>query len=100
MRALSLGLSFLNKVALVCLVLVTGAALLVLSIPEYEKVKKLRADLEIREAEELEVMLEKDRVTRMLKSLKTDPSYLELHARDRLDLYREGESVVRFQRQP
>jgi hypothetical protein len=31
-----------------------------------------------------------------LRALKEDPAFLEIHARDRLDYYREGERVLKF----
>ena len=37
------------------------------------------------------------RQTREVNLLKTDPAYLEIMARDRLDLMKEGETVFRFE---
>ena len=44
---------------------------------------KLRAQLDAKEAE--------------LRMIQTDPQFLELKARDHLDLYKEGEVVFRFE---
>ncbi len=47
---------------------------------------KYRAILEAREAE--------------LRSIQTDPQYLEIKARDHLDLYKDGEVIFRFEQDP
>ena len=33
-----------------------------------------------------------------MRALKEDPAFLEIHARDRLDYYMEGERVFKFKR--
>jgi cell division protein FtsB len=40
------------------------------------------------------------RQTREVNLLKTDPTYLETMARDRLDLMKEGETIFRLEQLP
>ncbi|MEY2504477.1 MAG: Septum formation initiator, partial [Verrucomicrobiota bacterium] len=40
------------------------------------------------------------RQTREVNLLKTDPTYLETIARDRLDLMKEGETIFRLEQPP
>jgi cell division protein FtsB len=61
------------------------------------KLRALKEELARANALESHVEQEKDQKRRDLNALRNDPAYLELVARDRLDLYREGEQVYRIE---
>ena len=72
-------------------------ALAVLSVPQMRKLRALKEELARAKALEAHVEQEKDQKRRDLNAIRNDPAYLELVARDRLDLYREGEKVYRIE---
>jgi cell division protein FtsB len=61
------------------------------------KLRALKEELARANALESHVQQERDQKRRDLNALRNDPAYLELVARDRLDLYREGEQVYRIE---
>ena len=58
--------------------------------------RELKEELARARALEAHVQDREDQKRRDLKALRDDPAYLELVARDRLDLYREGEQIYRI----
>lgn len=92
-RAVSRLLGWLVAIALVCL----GLAYFK---PQMARQAALEAELRgLREA--LRAEEEKHEALRaQLDWIKNDPAYLEVQARDRLDMAREGETVVRFGEAP
>lgn len=84
--------------AMACL---TAASVAVaLALPQGRKVTELEYQLEMTKAREEKVLAEKEYRDTELRALREDREYLELRARDRLDLYREGEKVLRIHREP
>ena len=78
-----------------------GLALLLvivsLFLPQYKKLKQSRSELDVLQAQVSEQKMLLARHTREVNLLKTDPTYLETIARDRLDLMKEGETVFRLE---
>ncbi|NNC88702.1 MAG: septum formation initiator family protein [Akkermansiaceae bacterium] len=99
LRARTTGIRVVNQFAFVVLVAMGCVAVAVLSIPQVRELHRLEGEL--REAENIErgVLDTKDRRSRELTALRDDPAYLELIARDRLDLCLEGEHVFRIERE-
>ncbi len=56
-----------------------------------------RAEIDTLQAQRDEQKMLLARATREVNWLKTDPTYLETIARDRLDLMKEGETVFRLE---
>jgi cell division protein FtsB len=84
-------------------VLLSLAALLVivsLFLPPYKKLGQGRAQIENLQAQVNEQKTLLARQTREVNLLKTDPAYLEVLARDRLDLMKEGETIFRLEPPP
>ena len=98
MRAQTRGLRFVNRLAFVVLVGTGCFAVAVLSVPQVRELRRLREDLARTEVREQHVLEEVDRKERELSAIRTDPSYLELISRDRLDLYHPGERIFRIRR--
>ena len=66
-------------------------------IPELDRQKALDRDI-LRLEEQRQVALEqRDRLRRELRWLNDDRDYLEIKARDRLDMYLEGETILRIE---
>ena len=68
-----------------------------LFLPQYKKLKQSRSEIETLQAQVSEQKMLLARHTREVSLLKTDPTYLETIARDRLDLMKEGETVFRLE---
>ena len=60
-----------------------------------------RLEVKLKAAQELEESVLADREYHHIEhtALKEDPAFLEIHARDRLDYYLEGERVFKFKRE-
>ena len=98
LRARTTGFRIVNRVAFVMLVGVACVAVAALSVPQLRELSRLKAELVRAEAQERHVLDRKEAKERELDALRSDPSYLELIARDRLDLHRTGETVFRIKR--
>ncbi len=79
-----LGLAF-------CLVVVS------LFLPRSRQLSQSRGEIEVLEGQVNEQKMLLARETREVNLLKTDPTYLETIARDRLDLMKEGETIFRLE---
>jgi cell division protein FtsB len=87
----------LNRVLALLLVVAGVLVLASLFLPRYKQLAQSRAEIENlqQQANEQKTLLAKN--TREVNLLKTDPTYLETIARDRLDLMKLGETIVRFE---
>ncbi len=87
----------LSRVLLVIVFLLAMAGIVSLFWPEVERQRSLDEEMRglglIRDAKQKQ----RDQLTARLEWMRTDPEYLETIARDRLDLYREGESIIRIE---
>ncbi len=68
-----------------------------LFVPPYKKMQAARAEIDALQAQRDEQKLLLARAAREISWLKTDPTYLETIARDRLDLMKEGETIFRLE---
>ena len=86
-----------NRVLLTLLFLAVWLVIISLFVPPYKKLKIGHAEIDNLQAQrdEQQVLLSKQ--TREVNLLKTDPAYLEISARDRLDLMKEGETIFRIE---
>lgn len=75
-----------------------GFVVVATAVPERRMLERLEAKLDLAKEREREVIAERDHRNIELRALREDPEFLEIHARDRLDYYREGERVFRFRR--
>ena len=79
------------KLALMALCLAIVFVVVATAFPQLREVKRLEAKLALAQEREREITAERDHRRIELRALREDPAYLEIHARDRLDYYREGE---------
>lgn len=68
--------------------------------PEIEKLNRLKIQTQALEIREAQLRLTRDRLRDEYQRLRDDPEYVEIVARDRLDLVRPGETVFRFVDRP
>ena len=87
----------LNRVLRVLLFIAIWLIVVSLFVPPYNKLKQIRGDTDRLQALVNEQKTLLARQTREINLLKTDPTYLETIARDRLDLMKEGETIFRLE---
>lgn len=87
----------LNRILRVLLFIAIWLVIISLFVPPYNKLKQSRGDVEKLQSlvNDQKVLLA--RQTREVSLLKTDVTYLETIARDRLDLMKEGETIFRLE---
>lgn len=85
-----------GRMAFVGFCIAFGFVVVATAFPQRRVVERLEARLQV--AKEREAMVLADREYRRVehRALQEDPAFLELHARDRLNYYREGERVLKF----
>jgi cell division protein FtsB len=87
----------LNQVLKVLLVVAIWLVIISLFVPPYKKLNQSRAEIDNLQAQVNEQKTLLARQTREVNLLKTDATYLETIARDRLDLMKEGETIFRLE---
>ena len=87
----------LNRILFVLLFLAVWLGIISLFVPPYKKMQVARTEIDALQAQRDEQKLLLARATREISWLKTDPTYLETIARDRLDLMKEGETIFRLE---
>jgi cell division protein FtsB len=87
----------LNRVLRVLLVVAILLVIVSLFAPPYKRLARSRAEIDSLQAQVNEQKMLLARQTREVNLLKTDATYLETIARDRLDLMKEGETIFRLE---
>jgi cell division protein FtsB len=90
----------LNSILRVLLVFALVLVIVSLFLPQSKKLTQSRIEIENLQGLVNEQKTLLARQTREVNLLKTDPSYLETMARDRLDLMKEGETIFRLEQLP
>jgi cell division protein FtsB len=88
----------LARCAFVLFCLSLGFVVVAMAVPQMRILKKLEAKVADAKERHLAAKAESDYCRIELQALRDDTAFLEIHARDRLDLCREGEKVLRFKR--
>jgi cell division protein FtsB len=86
------------RLAFCGLLLTACAAFLAAALKPYRELSEKRTDLADVEQRETSVIERKDAKERELNAIETDPAYLEIIARDRLNYYKPGEHIFRIKR--
>jgi cell division protein FtsB len=90
----------LNSILRVLLVLALVLVIVSLFLPQSKKLTQSRTEIDNLQGLVNEQKTLLARQMREVNLLKTDPSYLEMMARDRLDLMKEGEIIFRLEQLP
>lgn len=85
-----------RRAMLLAFALAVGFFVVALAMPQKEVLDELEAQLVDAAHREQEIAAEKQDYETELRALREDPAFLEIHARDRLDYYREGEKILKF----
>ena len=87
----------LNRILLVLLIIAIWLAIVSLFVPPYKKLMQSRTEIDNLQQQVNEQQTLLAQQTRQVDLLKTDVSYLEMIARDRLDVMKEGETIFRLE---
>lgn len=87
----------LNRVLFALLFLATWLGIITLFVPPYKQMQAARGEIDALQAQRDEQKMLLTRESREVDWLKTDPTYLETIARDKLDLMKDGETVFRLE---
>lgn len=98
-EARSRGLRWVNQLVFGLFCLCLGGMVVVAALPERRRTEEMEKLLARTLERERESLARREQHQMEWEALKQDRDYLELRARDRLDLYREGERVYRIERQ-
>jgi len=89
-------LVFCRRVVILVCGLSVGFVVVAMAIPQKRALDDLELALEEAAMRERDIAEEKQDYETQLRALREDPAFLEIHARDRLDYYREGERILKF----
>lgn len=78
--------------------LAVGFVVVATAIPQKRHLEQLERKLEQAQEREQEVLAERESYVIEHRALREDREFLEIHARDRLNYYREGERVLKFRK--
>jgi cell division protein FtsB len=87
----------LNRILLVLIVIAIWLVIVSLFVPPYKKLMRSRTEVDNLQQQVNEQQSLLARQTREVNLLKTDVTYLETIARDRLDLMKQGETIFRLE---
>jgi cell division protein FtsB len=90
----------LNSVLRVLLIIALVLVIVSLFLPQSKRLTQSRTAIDILQGQVNEQKILLARQTREVTLLRTDRSYLETMARDRLDLMKEGETIFRLEQAP
>ena len=90
----------LNSVLRVLLAVAVVLVIVSLFLPPYKKLGQGRTEIENLQSQVNDQKMLLARQTREVNLLKTDATYLETMARDKLDLMKEGETIFRIEPPP
>lgn len=87
----------MNHILRVLLFLAVWLLIISFFLPPYKKLNQSRAEIEQLQAQLTDEKNLLARQTREVTLLKSDPTYLETIARDKLDVMKEGETIFRLE---
>ena len=90
----------LNSILRVLLALAALLVIVSLFLPLSKKRAQSQVEIDKLQAQVNDQKMMLARQTREVNLLKTDPAFLEIKARDRLDLMKEGETIFRLEPPP
>ncbi len=98
LRAQTRAIHWVNGVVLCLFGLSLGALAVASALPQKRQLEEKRLELARIEEKEREVIAVKEDSRASYEALREDPEYLEMHARDRLNLHLPDEKIYRPER--
>ncbi|BCX49477.1 hypothetical protein HAHE_33850 [Haloferula helveola] len=98
LRAQTRAIRWVNGFVLCLFGLSVGALAVASALPQRRQLEDKEQELARIHEKERQVLALKEDAQATYRALRDDPEYLELHARDRLNLYFPGEMIYRIER--
>ena len=89
-----------GRIVFVVFCMAIGFVVVATAFPQRRELEKLEAKLKLAKEREETVLADREYHQIEYRALREDPAFLEIHARDRLDYYRQGERILKFRREP
>ncbi len=89
-----------GRLAFVVFCMAIGFVVVATAFPQRRELDRLEAKLQLAKAHEESVLADREYHQIEYRALREDPEFLEIHARDRLDYYLEGERILKFRSDP
>ncbi len=89
-----------GRIVFVVFCVAIGFVVVATAFPQRRQLEKLEAKLVLAKEREASVVADREYHQIEYRALREDPAFLEIHARDRLDYYRQGERILKFRTQP
>lgn len=98
LQAQTRAIRWVNGVILCLFALSVGFVAVATALPQKRRLAETEAKLARVLQRENEVVARKQDADAAYRAMREDPEYLEIHARDRLNLHRQGERIYRVER--
>ncbi len=85
-----------GRIVFVVFCMAIGFVVVATAFPQRRELAKLEAKLQFAKEREATILADREYHQIEYRALREDPAFLEIHARDRLDYYREGERILKF----
>jgi hypothetical protein len=89
-----------GRIVFVVFCMAIGFVVVATAVPQRRELAKLEAKLVLAKEREAGIVADREYHQIEYRALREDPAFLEIHARDRLNYYREGERVLKFRGEP
>ena len=85
-----------GRIVFVVFCMAIGFVVVATAFPQRRQLEKLEVKLKLAKEREAGIVADREYHQIEYRALREDPAFLEIHARDRLNYYREGERVLKF----
>ena len=89
-----------GRIVFVVFCMAIGFVVVATAFPQRREMEKLEAKLKLAKDYEATILADREYHQVEYRALREDPSFLEIHARDRLNYYRTGERILKFHGAP
>ena len=85
-----------GRIVFVVFCMAIGFVVVATAFPQRRELERLEVKLKLAKEREAGIVADREYHQIEYRALREDPAFLEIHARDRLGYYREGERILRF----
>ena len=89
-----------GRIVFVVFCMAIGFVVVATAFPQRRELERLEAKLILAKDREAGIVADREYHQIEYRALREDPAFLEIHARDRLDYYRQGERILKFRGEP
>ena len=89
-----------GRIVFVVFCMAIGFVVVATAFPQRRELERLEAKLVLAKEREAGIVADREYHQIEYRALREDPAFLEIHARDRLGYYREGERILKFRGEP